>query len=184
MKVTIGPYPKRSIKRKISVRIDKYDTWNMDSTLAHVVVPMLKQLKKSKHGAPNTDDSDVPDKLKSTSDKKPRKEHECDKFHFKRWDWILSEMIFAFESVNKDWEKKYEKGKADYLWQAYDKNKKKIGEPKPLGDSTKIAGAKYYETIKGPKHTYVVDCAGIELYRERMQRGFVLFGKYYMALWD
>jgi len=26
-------------------------------------------------------------------------------------------MIFAFESVNKDWEKKYEKGKIDQLWQ-------------------------------------------------------------------
>ncbi len=184
MKVTIGPYPKTSVDRKISVRIDKFDTWSMDSTLAHIVVPMLKQLKKTTHGAPNTDDSDVPDHLKSTADKKARKEHECDKFHFKRWDWILGEMIFAFESVNKDWERKYEKGKSDYLWQAYAKNRNKLGEPKRLGDRTKIAGVSYFEMIKGPKHTYVADYEGMKRYRERMQSGFLLFGKYYMALWD
>jgi hypothetical protein len=184
MKVAIGPYPKKSIDRKISVRIDKYDTWSMDSTLAHIVVPMLKQLKKTTHGAPNTDDADVPAHLKSTADKKPRKEHECDKFHFKRWAWILGEMIFAFEGVNKDWEKRYQKGKIDHLWQAYDKKGNKLGEAKRLGDRQKIVGVAYYETVEGPKHTYVADYEGMKRYRERMQNGFNLFGKYYMALWD
>jgi hypothetical protein len=42
MKVYIGPYKKTSDERKIDVRIDKYDTWNMDSTLAYIILPMLK----------------------------------------------------------------------------------------------------------------------------------------------
>ena len=47
-------------KRKIEVRIDKYDTWNMDNTLAHIILPMLKQLKETKHGSPLVDDEDLP----------------------------------------------------------------------------------------------------------------------------
>jgi len=67
MKVYIGPYPKTSNKeQKISVRIDKYDTWSMDITLAHIIVPMLKQLKETKHGAPDVSDEDVPQHLRRT----------------------------------------------------------------------------------------------------------------------
>ena len=28
-------------KRKIQVRIDKYDTWSMDVTLSYIIIPML-----------------------------------------------------------------------------------------------------------------------------------------------
>ena len=31
--------------QKVKVRIDKWDTWSMDDTLAHIVLPMLAQLK-------------------------------------------------------------------------------------------------------------------------------------------
>jgi hypothetical protein len=40
-------YDKRN--RKVEVRIDKYDTWNMDKTLSLIIIPMLIQLKKTKH---------------------------------------------------------------------------------------------------------------------------------------
>jgi len=50
-------------KRTIKVHIDRWDTWGMDHTLAHIILPMLKQLKASKHGAPNVDDEDVPEHL-------------------------------------------------------------------------------------------------------------------------
>lgn len=79
------------------VKVDKWDTWSMDHTLAHIVVPMLKQLKQSKHGAPFVDDADVPDELKSTSAPPKKYEDNVDDNHFKRWDWVLDEMIFAFE---------------------------------------------------------------------------------------
>ena len=42
MKVYIGRYPKDPNKeQKVNVQIDKWDTWNMDATLAHIIVPML-----------------------------------------------------------------------------------------------------------------------------------------------
>jgi len=47
-------------KQKIEVRIDKYDTWSMDHTLSYIILPMLKQLRATKHGSPFTDDDDVP----------------------------------------------------------------------------------------------------------------------------
>jgi hypothetical protein len=72
------------------VKIDRWDTWSMDYTLAQIVVPMLKQLKKSNHGAPFVDDEDVPEELKSTD------AHQDDNY-FKRWDWVMNEMLFAFE---------------------------------------------------------------------------------------
>lgn len=74
MKVRIGNYPSYyywlerlfgwNPTQKISVRIDLHDTWSMDQTLAHIVLPMLVQLKRTKHGAPNTDNADVPKELR------------------------------------------------------------------------------------------------------------------------
>ena len=58
------------------VKIDHYDTWSMDHTLSHIVLPMLKQLKKDKHGSPLVDDEDVPEELRSTS--APAKENDWD----------------------------------------------------------------------------------------------------------
>lgn len=40
------------IGRKIKIRIDKYDTWSMNTTLARIIVPMLKQLKAAGGGIP------------------------------------------------------------------------------------------------------------------------------------
>jgi hypothetical protein len=78
----------------------------MDHTLALVILPMLKQLHADKHGAPNVDDEDVPEKLKSTSAPPKESVWETDANHFKRWDYILDEMIWSFEHKLKDtdWE--------------------------------------------------------------------------------
>lgn len=84
------------------VKIDKWDTWNTDSTLAKIILPMLKQLRKNKHGAPITDDEDVPEELRSTSAPPKKNEWDIDENHFKRWDWIMDEMIWSFEEINKD----------------------------------------------------------------------------------
>ena len=51
-------------QRKVKIRIDNYDTWNMDSTLALIIVPMLKQLRETKHGAPMVDNEDVPSTMR------------------------------------------------------------------------------------------------------------------------
>ena len=95
--------------RNIQVRIDKYDTWSMDSTLAYIILPMLKQIKETKHGAPNIDDKDVPKKLRSTSAPVKENEWDTDDNWFDRWDWVLDEMIWTFSQVNEDWEDQYHK---------------------------------------------------------------------------
>jgi len=95
--------------RKTKIRIDRYDTWNMDHTLALIILPMLKQLKSTKHGSPYTDDEDVPEHLRSTAATPlTQDEKDCghtDDLWFKRWDWIMDEMIYAFEmELDEDWD--------------------------------------------------------------------------------
>ena len=84
----------------------------MDSTLAYIVLPMLKQLKARKHGAPQVDDKDVPKELHMTKKEKAafNKDGSTDDKFFKRWDWVMDEMIFAFDSKVNDgrWEEQFE----------------------------------------------------------------------------
>lgn len=163
----------RKKKRKVKVHLDRWDTWNMETTLGYIVRPMLKQLKENKHGAPFVDDEDVPEELRSTSAPELSQEQKdtghTDALFFKRWDWVMDEMIFAFESLeggsNQDWEDQFTTGKYDYRF-------KKIDEK---GTS---------EMIHGPNHTAETDWDARKAYGERIQNGFRLFGKYYMSLWD
>ena len=155
-------------KRKISVRIDRWDTWSMDRTLAYIVLPMLKQLKATKHGAPFVDDEDVPEELRSTSAPPKENEYHTDENHFKRWDWAMNEMIFAFEHLLDDsWEEKYRSGKHDFLTVKEEKN-----------------GSVVYRMVTGPNDTYKCDYDGIDAVNKRIDNGFRLFGKYYRGLWD
>jgi len=84
------------------VRIDPWDTWSMDHTLAMIVVPMLRQLRAVNHGAPLVDDEDVPEHLRSTAAPPRENEWDTDANHFLRWDWVMDEMIFAFETKLND----------------------------------------------------------------------------------
>lgn len=147
--------------RKIDyVKIDYWDTWNMDSSLSHIILPMLKQLKATKHGAPFVDDEDVPAKLRSTTkaaQKSKKNEWDTDCNHFKRWDYVLDEMIWAFEQlVDDDSDSKF-----------YDHSK--VDESADL--------CKQVAQIKFDKKGYMA-------YHERINNGTRLFGKYYRALWD
>jgi hypothetical protein len=85
--------------------IHSWDTWNMDYTLAKIILPMLKQLKVTKHGSPNVDNEDVPINLRAPEEDvlKYKTLGETDPDFFKRWDWVLDEMIYAFDcKVNKE----------------------------------------------------------------------------------
>ena len=86
-------------EQKVKVRIDRWDTWSMDHTLAYIVLPMLVQLKAEKHGAPFVDNADVPKELRATKAQiaKADKNGDVDPKHFERWDWVLDEMIYAFD---------------------------------------------------------------------------------------
>jgi len=153
------------------VKIDRHDTWSMDHTLANIILPMLKQLRDNKHGAPNVDDEDVPEELKSTSAPSKENEWDIDDNHFKRWDWVLDEMIFAFEHKNDDtWQEAFTSGVIDNKSVAceWDENGK----------------AKMFKMVDGPNHTYKCDYEGMKVVEDRIQNGFRLFGKYYQNLWD
>jgi hypothetical protein len=157
------------------VKIDKWDTWNMDHTLAHIVLPMLKQLQATKHGSPNVDDEDVPDDLKSTSAPPKENEWDTDENHFRRWDWAMNEMIFAFNcKVDDSWEDQFRSGVHDYITVPVDKD----------GNEVAKGEHKFWQMKDGPKNTYKCDYEGMRVVEARIQNGFRLFGKYYQALWD
>ena len=159
-------------KRKEYVRIDAYDTWSMDSTLAPIILPMLKQLKATAHGAPFVDDEDVPEELKSTSAPPKESEYDTDANHFKRWEWVLNQMIHAFEcKVDDSWQDQYRSGEIDMLWVPSDQ---KDTNNKPVS----------YEITRGPKDTYKCDYEAMAVHQKRISNGFRLFGKYYENLWD
>jgi hypothetical protein len=63
---------------------------------------MLKQLKETKHGSPFVDDADVPEELRSTSAPAKENEWDVDANHHKRWEWVMDEMIWAFEQTIDD----------------------------------------------------------------------------------
>ena len=157
-------------KRQVKVHIDPWDTWSMDHTLSHIVVPMLLQLKETKHGAPYVYPEDVPTELRPTKKELTAytKNSETDSMFFERWDWVMDEMIFAFESKHNDWEEQFSSGEHDVAWI-------EITEGKLKGHS---------EMVKGPNDTYEVDWEGRKAYQDRISNGFRLFGKYYEGLWD
>ena len=59
------------------VKIDPWDTWSMYTTLSPIILPMLKQLKATKHGYP----SDLTEK---------------------QWEKMMDKMIWSFEMVCSD----------------------------------------------------------------------------------
>lgn len=152
-------------KRTVKIHLDNYDTWNMNSTLSLIIVPMLKQLKETKHGAPFTDDEDVPEHLRSTAAPPKKDEWDTDDNHFLRWDWIMDEMIWAFEQDNNDWEEKYYSGVVDIR-------------------TERVVESAYLRLVDGPNHTFKVDEEGIKKHQERINNGRRLFAKYYDGLWD
>ena len=147
-----------------AVKIDYWDTWSMDCTLTPIILPMLKQLKATKHGSPNVDDCDVPPYLQY---KKPRKgkkgptsgqdvhriDDNDDLIH-RRWDYVMDAMIWSFEQLNADdWE-------AIYFT--------------PTNEDDEQLGGKKLNWNR----------EGWILHNEQIEKGLMLFGKYFRALWD
>lgn len=165
-------------KRKIKIKIHDYDTWSMDNTLAHIILPMLKQLKATKHGSPYVDAEDVPDHLRLTEREMAVFDHGSydeslnatdeeiesvsDKFH-KQWSWVIDQMIWSFEQ-------ELEGDSHKYYYDPYEPGE--IVEGDGLFDKEWRMEMGKYNNDK------------YKAYHERKQFGFTLFGKYYQALWD
>jgi hypothetical protein len=88
----------------------------------------------------------VPEELRSTSAPAKENEWDIDDNHHKRWEWVMDEMIWAFEQVIDD-------GSEESFFNVSEK-------------------------------PYVYDREGHTKHSERIQRGTMLFGKYYQGLWD
>jgi hypothetical protein len=154
------------------IKIDRWDTWSMDCTLAEIILPMLIQLRNDKHGSPMVDDEDVPEELRAVKKSKRKKNdmrnnpnvHAVDwdgsdehsTVHLK-WDWVLNEMIWAFEQKVKD----------DDEHQFFDHTE--CGHKSP-----------WDKDYVSPK----VDWDGLKAHQARKTNGYRLFGKYYEGLWD
>jgi len=152
-------------KQTVKVHIDKWDTWSMDHTLAPIIHPMLIQLKATNHGAPNVSYKDVPKRLRPSKkqSKAYDKKGDVDDKHFERWNWIMDEMIWAFEQKLGDdgWEQQYYKY-----------------EDIPVDDKSED-----FSERLGLKLVWE-DNEGREKHQARMSNGFRLFGVYFECLWD
>lgn len=147
MKLLIGRYPKGENERKVNIRIDNYDLWNLDHTLALVIHPALVKFRENLVATPATEGADGPEGVVD----------ETGDFSEKRWEHIIDEMIFAFESLAKaDWEEQY-----------YD-----YGDVSETIDLINTFSAVKYDKEGWKKHN------------ERIDNGLRLFGKYYRALWN
>jgi hypothetical protein len=95
-------YDKR--KRTIKIHIDTWDTYSADSTLALIILPVLKQIQEDKRSAGFVDDDDVPEEIRSVD----TPDGDLDPNFFKRWEYVIGEMVFAYEHiVDTDWENEY-----------------------------------------------------------------------------
>ena len=148
-------------ERKIKIHFDPWDSWSADHTLALIILPLLKQLDKTKHGAPFVDYEDAPKELLPPAGVVLESGH-VDDNHFKRWDYVLGEMIFAFEStVDESWQEQF--------------------FPKDLNIQWKVLENGHREMIS---FLDGYDVEGMKAYEKRIQNGHTLFGKYYKCLWD
>lgn len=147
------------VQRKIRIKVHNYDVWSADHTLGLIILPTLKLLKEKKQGYAIVDDNDVPEELRSTSAPPLTQEQidtACpDNNGEPRWNWVLGEMIWAFEQlVNEDSD--------DQFFTHHD-------EPESPGSVFNKCD---------------IDREGYEKWQARKQNGLLLFGKYYEALWD
>lgn len=147
MKINIGKYPiDPKKKRKISVKLDDYDVWDVGETLAEVIVPLLKKLKQVKDGIPNVQDDDLPEDIRTKYPVEPNDYFHADytPIHMERiaakWEYAIDAMIFAFDSYRTNWEDQFHMNGLLYDKDGYDAYEKKIL-------NGRILFAKYYDNL-------------------------------------
>ena len=147
------------------IQIDPWDAWSIEHTLSPIILPMLQELKKNKHGAPFVADEDVPPRLRSKKgghkgNADPdlhRIEDDVDSKFFRRFDYILDEMIWTFTQLSMD----------DHEGQFYDHTESR----KEIDLNKSVLKIK-------------VNRVGLRKHQARIENGLRLFGKYYRTLWD
>lgn len=155
--------------RKNVVEVDGSDVWSADFTLAQIIAPTLKKLKEAKHGAPSVLDEDVPGELRCSPevDKDDPNWPWKDENYFKRWDYALSEMIYAMDEIANE----------------------RTNEPEMFRKVGEMIYGEPDERVCIPMLS-----SGMEIipemrevnaaYHARIQNGCRLFGSYYQSLWS
>jgi len=162
--------------RQVKTHIDNYDVWSADHTFALIIVPTLKKLKEIQHGYPYVDNDDVPEDLRiSDEDQAKVGSGDVDDKHEARWNYILDEMIWAFEQHaapdDNDDQFHHNTEQLEILFKPFDDHK----------DWKTID----FNHQKDPsKPAYWVDHEGKKKHHERIDNGLRLFAKYYRSLWD
>lgn len=161
--------------QKVKVKIDDYDVWSADYTLAHIILPILKKIKEDKYGVPYVSNEDVPEELRIENDDDFFNDHSDEKWELqqKRWNYILDEIIFAFESYFNDWQDQFHSGEMDREFIPIDNEGNQVSEEECVA----------YTWEKTDKDTSEFDVEGHREYQKRIDNGLILFGKYYQALW-
>lgn len=182
-------------KRKINVRIDNYDTWSMDHTLAHIALPMLKQLRDTKQGSPFVNKEDLPEHLRFSERESAVYDHghydktlnateeeleAVDEKFQSQWLWVIDQMIWSFEQeLDED-----EEHKNFYDPYAPDE----VIEPRTYSvlkaDGTVVEKEELCWSEKRERERGKFNKEKFDAYHKRKQNGFILFGKYYQNLWD
>lgn len=153
-------------KRKISVKIDKWDTYSLDNTLAHIILPSLLKFREDwrKHGgSPRVDLEDVPEWLHPYEHElEGYKRHEIDHNWHDRWEWVLEQMIHSFRcEVDPHWEDKFFDRTTSFKSKKLDNG--------------------MLELL--PDQEDKTDYNAYEREHKKIKNGFRLFGKYYQGLW-
>ena len=170
MKVEITRYKSGERKgeiKKCDVQVEYGDDWSADFTIATMVLPLLKKVKESKQGAPLVEDDDVPEHLRSTSAPPKENEWDTDANYFKRWDYVLDEILFAMQEIANDNE-----NEPPYHT--------KVGTME-FGEIDKKTGTGPI-LFEGWESTPESKAAN-KAYHDRIQNGCVLFGTYFQSLW-
>jgi len=172
-------------KQKIVVKLDPWDSWNLDSTLSPIILPLLRQLRDTKHGSGFIDHKDLPPHLQFT-ETEDHDSQKCFEFYHEtadedklkvdvhtQYEWVLNEMIWAFKQLQPDydWERQYRSGEHDIVWVPSDKLDEN-GDPMT------------YSIEHGSKDTYKCDYAAMAKHQARISNGLRLFGTYFQTLWD
>ena len=156
---TIRSFINRDIKY---IHIDPWDAWSLEHTLSPIILPILQELKRVKHGAPFIADEDVPKNLrvgaKGTGDSDVHKLFDDgDNTFFERFDYILDEMIWTFTQLSME------------------------DHEAPFFDHTE---ANKEPDLNKSVRKLKVDRKGLAAHNARIDNGLRLFGRYYRHLWD
>lgn len=157
-------------KRKVKIRIDEYDSWSADHTLALIILPVLKQLKETKHGSSG--------KIEEFAMTSEAGSQYCFDFYaedddkaweagHKKWDETLDKMIWSFEQILDDnWEDQYWTQKPIIDLNDYPEDADSVCKPLRW------------------KQPGICDWDGMQKHQMKIAEGLELFGKHYRDLWD